>query len=240
MPAGDHLWTAARRAAVRRASVSGQADRRVPVGDVTRRRACLGHRDEHHAEGLARTRRCSRSDRAVELPVRGHHPKDRPGAGNRQHRRVEARAEHALQRDPSGQADRREDRHPSRCGERRHRIGPLRRRGTHAVAEGRPDLVHRFDRRRQADHGEGRGDDEAPLSRTRRQVGDHRARGRGLRAGLHDGHRAVHARRPGLRQPHAVAVAAVAVRRGRRDSQGHLRGRRAGRPAGSRARYAAR
>ena len=36
---------------------------------------------------------------------------------------------------------------------------------------------------RQADHGEGRGDDEAPLPRARRQVGDHRARGRRLRAG---------------------------------------------------------
>ena len=33
--------------------VSGQADRRVPVGDVARRRAGLGHRHEHHAEGLA-------------------------------------------------------------------------------------------------------------------------------------------------------------------------------------------
>ena len=48
--------------------------------------------------------------------------------------------------------------------------------------EGRPDLVHRFDRRRQADHGEGRGHDEAPVPRARRQVGDDRAGGRRPRA----------------------------------------------------------
>ena len=34
---------------------------------------------------------------------------------------------------------------------------------------------------RQADHGEGRGDDEAAVPRARRQVGDHRARRRRLR-----------------------------------------------------------
>ena len=80
-----------------------------------------------------------------------------------------------LQRDPPRQADRREDRYPSGCGECRHRVRPFRRRGADAVAEGRPDLVHRLDGRRQADHGEGRGDDEAPVPRTRREVGDHRA-----------------------------------------------------------------
>ena len=205
-----------------------------PVGDIAGRRAGLGHRREHHPNGLARTRWRGRRDRAVELPVRGHHPEDRPGPGDGQHRRVEAGTEHAVQRDPAWPVDRREDRHPSGCGECRYRVGPFRRRGTHAVAEGRPDLLHRFHGRRQADHGEGRGDDEAPVPRTRRQVGDDRARGRRFRAGLHDGHRAVHARRPGLRQPDPVAAAAVALRRGRRDPQGDLRGRRGRRPAGSR------
>ena len=55
-----------------------------------------------------------------------------------------------------------------------------------------------------------------------------------LALALHDRHRAVHARRPGLREPDADAVAAVALRRGRRDPQGHVRGRRPRRSAGSR------
>ena len=33
---------------------------------------------------------------------------------------------------------------PAGCRQRRHRVGPLRRRGTDAVAEGGHDLVHRF------------------------------------------------------------------------------------------------
>ena len=45
-----------------------------------------------------------------------------------------------------------------------------------AVAEGRPDLVHRLDGGRQADHGEGRRHHEAPVPRAGRQVGHHRAR----------------------------------------------------------------
>jgi acyl-CoA reductase-like NAD-dependent aldehyde dehydrogenase len=53
--------------------------------------------------------------------------------------------EHPVQRNPSRQADRREDRDPSGCGQRRDGIGSLRRRGTHPVAESRHDLVHRFD-----------------------------------------------------------------------------------------------
>ena len=92
---GDHLRPTTRRAAGRRAAVSGQADRRIPVGDIARRRADLTHRRQHHPDGVARTRRRGRRDRAVELPVRGHHPEARPGAGNRQHRRAEAGTEHA-------------------------------------------------------------------------------------------------------------------------------------------------
>ena len=79
---------------------------------------------------------------------------------------------------------------PRGRGQRRHRVGPPRRRGAHALAEGRPHLLHRLDRGRQADHGEGRGDDEAPLPRARRQVGHDRARRRRPRRRLHDGHRA--------------------------------------------------
>ena len=79
---------------------------------------------------------------------------------------------------------------PAGCRQCRHGVGPLRRRGTHALAEGRPDLLHRLHGGRQADHGEGRRDDEAALPRTRRQVGDDRAGGRRLRTGLSDRHRA--------------------------------------------------
>ena len=55
--------------------VSGQADRRVPVGDRSLGDAVdLAHRREHHPQGLAGAGRRGRRDRAVELPVRGHHP----------------------------------------------------------------------------------------------------------------------------------------------------------------------
>ncbi len=106
-------------------------------------------------------------------------------------------------------------------------IGPLRRRGTDDLTEGRSDLLHRFHRRRQADHGKGRGHDEAPFPRTRRKIGDHCSGGRRFRTGLHDGHRTVHARGSRLRQPDPNAASTIAVRRGRRDPEGNLRGRRA-------------
>ena len=89
-----------------------------------------------------------------------------------------------------------------------------------AVRQGRPDLVHRIDRGREADHGEGRGDDEAPLPRARRQVRRHHPRRRRPRRRLHARLRGVHARRAGLRHPDADAAAPVPLRRGRRDGEG--------------------
>ena len=133
-------------------------------------------------QGLAGAGGRGRRDRAVELPVRGHPQQARPGAGHRQHRRAQAGAQHPVQRDPARPADRRKDRHPGRRRQRRHRIGSLRGRGAHAVAQGRPDLVHRLDGGRQADHGKGRRDHEAAVPGARRQVGHHRSRGRRLRA----------------------------------------------------------
>ena len=111
--AGGHPRPAARRPAGRRPEVSGQADRRVPVGDRPRRRRRLGHRREHHPQGLARAGRRRRRDRAVELPVRGHHQQARPGAGHRQHRGAQAGARHPVQRHPARPAHRREHRHPA-------------------------------------------------------------------------------------------------------------------------------
>ena len=125
LPAGDHPRPAARRAAGRRAQVPGQADRRLSVGDVAWRRVRVGHRCQHHPKSLAGTGRCGRGDRAVELPVRGHHPEDRPGARHGQHRRAQAGAAHPLQRNTIGQAHRRADRHPAGCGQRGHRFRPL-------------------------------------------------------------------------------------------------------------------
>ena len=180
---------AAGRTAGRRAPVPGQTDRHLPVGNRSRRHGRLRHRREHHPKGVARAGRRGRRHHAVELPVRGHHQQARAGAGDRQHRRAQARARHAVQRHPARPAHRREDRHPSGCRQRRHGVGPLRRRGTDAVAEGRHDLVHRFDGRRQADHGEGRRDHEAAVPRAGRQVGDDRAGGRRLQHGLPDRHR---------------------------------------------------
>ena len=48
--------------------------------------------------------------------------------------------------------------------------------------------------------------------------------GRRFRMALPDRHRTVHARRPGLRHADPDAAAAVALRRGRRDPQGNVRG----------------
>ena len=74
---------AAGRTARRRSAVSGQADRNLPVGDRSRRHGRVRHRREHHAQGLVRAGRGGRCDRAVELPVRGHHQQARPGVGDR-------------------------------------------------------------------------------------------------------------------------------------------------------------
>ena len=52
-------------------------------------------------------------------------------------------------------ADRREHRHPAGRRQRRHLRPERRRRGHHHRPPGRPDLLHRLDRRRQADHGRG-------------------------------------------------------------------------------------
>ena len=203
--------------------IPGEADRNLPVGNRSRRRRRLGHGREHHAQGVARAGRRGRCHRAVELPVRGHHQQARAGVGDRQHRGAQAGARYAVQRHAARPAHRREDRYPSRCGQRRDGVGPLRRRGADALAEGRHDLVHRLDGGRQADHGEGRRDHEAAVPRTRRQVGDDRLGGRRLQHRVPHRHRPADACRPGLRGAHPDAAAALPLRRGRRDSAGHLR-----------------
>ena len=48
---GDHLRTTTGCATGRRAAVSGEADRRIPLGDIAWRRDGLGHRRQHHPDG---------------------------------------------------------------------------------------------------------------------------------------------------------------------------------------------
>ena len=81
---------------------------------------------------------------------------------------------------------------------------------------GRPHLVHRFDRGRPPDHGEGCPDPEAPLPRAGRQVGRHRPRRRRLRGEAVHGLDGLLARRAGLRHAHPDVAAPVALRRGHR------------------------
>ena len=174
------------------------------------------------------------------FPFEVDHPQAWPGAGHRQHGRAQARARHPVQRHPVRTHDRRVDGRPRRRRQRRHRIRSPGRGRAHTLAAGRPDLVHRLHRRRKADHGKGRVDDEAAVPRAGRQVSNHRAGGRRLRLGVHDRHRAVYARRPGLRDADADAAAAIPLRRRRRDPESHLRHRRSRATRRTRRRCAAR
>ncbi len=156
----------------------------------------------------------------LELPVRGHHQQVGPGPGHRQHRGAQAGAGHAVERRTSsaGSSPERTD-FPAGVRQRRDLVGPHGRRGADAVAPGRPHLLHRFDRGRQAHHGEGRGHHEAAVPRVGRQVGHHRARRRRLLRSDAHGPGRVHPRRPGMCHPDPDAAPPFALRRGRRAAQ---------------------
>ena len=102
-----------------------------------------------------------------------------------------------------------------------HLVGPPGRRAAHPLAARRPHLLHRIDRGREADHGEGSGHPQAAVPRARGQVGHHRPRRRRLLDGHDVGPGGVLARRPGLCHPHPDAAAPVPLRRGRRAPDGH-------------------
>ena len=107
---------------------------------------------------------------------------------------------------------------------------PSRRRGVDPLARCGPDLVHRLNGRRQADHGKGRRNDEAPLPRARRQIGDDRP-GRRRFAGrgpLRSGH--LLPRRTRLRHPDPHAAPPQPLRRGSGHAQGAVRNGSCGRP----------
>ena len=156
-------------------------------------------------------RRRRRRDRAVELPVRGVAPEDRPGAGHRQHGDPQARARHAVERHPHRSPRRRADRHPAGRVQRGHVVRPPRRRGARRSSP----LVDLISFTGSTATGKrifekGGADDEAPVPRARRQVGRHRARRRRPRG--EDGawrRMVVRARRPGLRDAHPHARARV-------------------------------
>ena len=219
---------AARRATVGGPDLAGQVHRRVRLGA----RPARGQRVRHAelAQGGEGGGRRGRGDRAVELPLRGDHQQDRPGAGHRQHGHPEARARHAVERHPHRPSGGRADRLPRRCipGGDDHR--QRRRRGPGHRSAGRPDLLHRFDRGRATDHGEGRPDPQAALPRAGWQVGRHRARGRRLRGqALHRLDR-LHPRRAGLRDADPAPPAALALRRGDRADGGGVPHRALRRP----------
>ena len=130
--------------------------------DLQRDRRPAGH--GQHAPDLEGAGRRRGRDRAVELPARGHAEQARAGSGHRQHGGPQAGAGHAVERHPPGPPRRRADRLPAGRGQRRDVLRPPGRRGADAVAEGRPDLVHRLDGGGQAHHGEGRRDAQAGRS----------------------------------------------------------------------------
>ena len=84
-------------------------------------------------------------------------------------------------------------------------LGPSGRRTVDPLPAGGPHLVHRLDRRREADHGEGGGHPQAAVPRARRQVGHHRPRRRRFLHGHDVRPRRLCPRRPGLRHPHPHA-----------------------------------
>ena len=197
-----------------------QADRRVRVAH----RPGRGRRPAGHANtapGLEGAGRRRRRHRAVELPARGHAQQARPGAGHRQHGDPQAGAGHAVERHPARAARRRADRLPAGRAQRRDVVGPPRRRGADAVAQGRPDLVHRV----RPSVGKRIMEKGAPtLKRVFLELG-----GKSATIVLDDadfatsvpvGHRGLLPRRAGLRHSDPHAPAPLPLRGGRRDPEG--------------------
>ena len=184
------------------------------------------------APAAARAGRRGGRDHAVERPALSQHREARAGAGGGLHRGAEARARHAVERHAPRQA-RVADRPPARRAEHRGVVGPRARRDALERPARRPRHLHRLHRDRPARDGARLGDGEEGVPRARRQVREHRARRRGPREGAAGHGDDVRARRAGLRDHHAPAAAALALRRGRRDREGRLRGLALRRPDGS-------
>ena len=118
----------------------------------------------------------------LELPHRDDHPQGGTGAGCRMHDRRQASIADPFLCACPGRTRRARGR-PERGAQRRHRLRARYRRRTH-LESGRPeDLVHRFDRGRQAADGAVRLHGEEALARTGRQRPVHRVRRCGYRCG---------------------------------------------------------
>ena len=179
---------------------------------------------------VAGTGRRGRCDRAVELPVRGDDQQAWAGAGQRQHVVLKP-APTLRSSDWAGSAHPEKTDSPPVRPSSPHRITSwarnrrCRRRSTSSRSPGR------LGRKRIMEKG------AATMERLFLELGGKSAPlsgGRRLRVGLRDRHRPVYARGAGLREPDPDAVAAVSLRGGCGDSEGHLRERHLRRPAGPR------
>ena len=115
-PDHPHVRPAARRATRRRAPLARAVHRQVRMGAQAARRSRL--RWPRGPDGREGGRGSGRRDRALELPARSHAAEGGPGAGNGQHHDPQARARHAVERDPPRPARRRAHRHPGGCVQR--------------------------------------------------------------------------------------------------------------------------
>ena len=154
------------------------------------------------AQGQALRRR--RPDRAVELPAADGGLEARAGAGVRQHGDPQAGRDDAADRAAAGR-DLPGGRAAGRRGEHRHRRRRRRRRAR--ALRGRQGRLHRLDRGRQGHPGRARRPRRRAHARARRQVGQHRLRGRRHRPGGR-GHRPGDLLQPGPRLLRRLAAAA--------------------------------
>ncbi len=139
----DDPGPAARCAPVRGAGLARQGDRQLRMGDGAARRH--GHHGQRRLPAhLARAGRRGRRHHPVELPGRGHAAQGRPGPGHGQHHDRETGTRHAVERHTPRPHRRREDGHPRRRDQRGDVVGPPGGGGADAVAQGRPDQLHRI------------------------------------------------------------------------------------------------
>ena len=131
---------------------------------------------------LPRAARRRRDHRALELPDADRGLGLRPGAGRRQHRGPQAGRADPADRDPDRRAGAR-GRDPRGRPHGAARQGLGRRRAVRHAPRRPQGLLHRLDRRRQADHGRLRRPGEAGDARARRQERQHRLRRRRPRHG---------------------------------------------------------
>ena len=121
-PARGDARAAAGRTVGRRSEVPGPTDRNLPVGNRSRRHRRFRHRREHHAKGVARAGRggrCHQSPWNFPFEVTINKLGQALATGNTVV--LKPAPDTPFNATRLGPAHRREDRHPSRCGQRRDR-----------------------------------------------------------------------------------------------------------------------